>query len=95
MEGEMMKGHATHSPKGAICKKCGEEIPTGVGRRYRMEWMHEGCLPITRLAKIDSFRDENARLAAAELRDKRLIEERKEALHRLTGAIDKMKRKGR
>ena len=75
-----MNGHSTHSPKGVICEKCGIEIPTGIGRRYRMKWMHEGCLPLTRLAKIDSYRDENAKLASSELREKRIKEEQEQWL---------------
>jgi hypothetical protein len=90
-----MNGHSTHSPKGAICGKCGIEIPVGIGRRYRMKWMHEGCLPLTRLAKIDSYRDENAKLAASELREKRIKEEQEQLKHKLNSMVDKMRRKRR
>lgn len=90
-----MNGHATHSPKGIICAKCGIEIPVGIGRRYRMKWMHEGCLPLTRLAKIDSYRDENARLAASELREKRIKEEQEKIKHQLSSVINRARRKQR
>lgn len=52
----------TQSPEGAICSKCGEPIPTGIGRRYRMKWCHEKCLPQTRLDRINHPRDEELRL---------------------------------
>jgi len=58
---------ATYSPGGAICTKCKEEIlPTGVGRRFRMQWYHENCLPETRIKKLTKFRTDEARLERTE-----------------------------
>lgn len=54
----------THSPKDAICSKCNEPIPTGIGRRFRMKWYHERCLPQTRLDRISAPRDEELKIKA-------------------------------
>ena len=48
---------AGHAPAGAICDACGTEIPQGKGRRFRMKWRHERCLPDTRKAKLRKLRD--------------------------------------
>ena len=74
--------HATHSPKDAVCDACGKPIPTGMGRRFRMKWRHEQCLPETRLRKITKFRSERGELVG----EKRDIE------HKLEFA-DKLKRR--
>jgi hypothetical protein len=57
-----------------------------------MKWMHERCIPLTRLAKIDSFRDESARVAASELRDKRIEEERVDIQHRFRCAAENLRK---
>ena len=50
---------ATYSPKGAFCHACGEKIePEGTGRRFRLNWMHERCLPETRKRKLITPRTE-------------------------------------
>jgi hypothetical protein len=51
------KKYGTHSPKDAVCAKCGGKIETGQGRRYRMKWCHEHCLPATRLARVKAYRE--------------------------------------
>lgn len=43
------------SPRGAICSKCGKEIPFNEGRRYRMKYRCMGCLPETRRKKIRGY----------------------------------------
>lgn len=45
-------GMPTFSPVGATCAACGQAIPHREGRRYRMKWRHERCLPGTRQAVV-------------------------------------------
>lgn len=47
-----MTGMPTFSPEGAICAACGQRIPAREGRRYRMKWRHEKCVPSTRQEKF-------------------------------------------
>lgn len=44
--------YGTHSPTGSLCAKCGLPIENNMGRRFRLKWVHENCLPATRLKKI-------------------------------------------
>jgi len=48
---------AGHAPEGTICHTCKKPIPYGKGRRFRMKWRHEKCLPETRRNKLRKFRD--------------------------------------
>ena len=48
---------ATYSPKGAVCHTCGQEIEHGQGRRFRLRWMHEHCLPETRKNRLITRRE--------------------------------------
>jgi hypothetical protein len=53
----MNHGVASWSPDGAICAKCNLTIQNNQGRRFRMKWYHEHCLPDTRKAHLTKRRE--------------------------------------
>ena len=70
----MNKHPPTHSPKDTDCAKCDQPIATGQGRRFRMKWYHENCLPETRIKQLQSFRTEESALIGEKYKIQREIE---------------------